>query len=163
METAKISGYTDSSILEVGLPTVPRQDYQKLPVLNVPRVSFIDVNVGYTSNQDDLLVTNTLAIRQKIRNVLATPVGSEYFEPTYGSLLPYRLMDPINSTTAWLLKTDTAMAIQQWLGRLIRVDMSRVVVAPIYGSPDSEGYEIVVPYSILETSEADSYQFKVLR
>lgn len=163
IKTTKMSGFVEADIVETGLPTLPLQDIEYLGVPHEPRVSFLDVNPHYTNNQEPLLLRDEAAIRQKIRNVLATPVGSSYFEPEYGSMLPYRIFDPITSASAWLLRSDTAIALNRWLGGLISVDMARVSVEVILGTPDSEGYEIYVPYTINRTAEATSYKFKVTR
>ena len=161
LQTAQLSGFTEADIIETGLPTLPFRDYTSRGTLRVTSSRIIDVNPYYQSNQDRLLLRDTDAIKQKIRNILSTPIGSEYFEPEYGSMIPYRIHDPINDGTAWILRTDTVIALQRWMGNLITVDMAKVKVALLYDTPDGEGYYIFIPYRINETNEYDELAVEV--
>lgn len=145
-------GYSDLPIITGGLTRVKK--------LNI---YYIDLNVNYTADQKGLIVYDTDAVKNQISNILATPLGSDDFEPTYGSNLPYRLYDPITASTAHLLYTDTISALKIWMGGRIIINQSAAFVRPIDNDPDSEGYEVRVPYQIAFNKVIAEYSAFVLR
>lgn len=144
--------YSDLPIITGGLARVTK--------LNI---YYIDVNVNYTVDQKGLIVYDTDAIKNQMSNVLATPIGSDHFEPTYGSNLPYRLYDPITAGTAFLIYSDTISALQKWMGNRILINQALAFVRPIDNDPDSEGYEIRMPYQILYNKVIAEFHSFVLR
>lgn len=65
-------------------------------------------------------------LRQSIRDILTTPVGSRVMRRDYGSRLP-RLVDaPLNDGTVLDLISATAVALARWEPR---VDVRRVLIA----------------------------------
>lgn len=136
--------------------------------LNIPRkvdVYFIDVNVDYKQNLKGLIVYDEDVVKMQIANIMATPLGSDHFEPTYGSNVPYRLMDPINAITGRLLYNDTIGALHTWMeltGR-IRIDRTNSDIIPIDNNPDNEGYQVTMYYTVLKTSVIASFRAFLLR
>ena len=124
---------------------------------------YIDINSEYSVNQKGLIVYDTDAIKNQISNILATPLGSDHFEPTFGSNLPYRLYDPITSGTAFLIYNDTIGAVSRWMGDRIAVNQALTIVRPMDNDPDSEGYEIRMPYQILFNKVIAEFSAFVLR
>lgn len=57
-------------------------------------------------------------IRQSIRDILTTPVGSRIMRRTYGSLLPELIDQPANPSNRLRLMAATVMAIIQWEPRI---------------------------------------------
>jgi len=57
-------------------------------------------------------------IRQSIRDILTTPVGSRVMRRDYGSLLPELIDQPSNPANRLRLMAATVMAIIQWEPRV---------------------------------------------
>jgi phage baseplate assembly protein W len=58
-------------------------------------------------------------IRQSIRDILLTPVGTRVMRRDYGSLVIDLLDHPLNNTTALQLYACVAMALAQWEPRVV--------------------------------------------
>lgn len=58
-------------------------------------------------------------IKQSIRDILLTPVGSRLMRRDYGSLVIDLLDHPLNNTTALQLYACVAMALAQWEPRVV--------------------------------------------
>lgn len=57
-------------------------------------------------------------LRQSIRDILTTPLGSRVMRPTYGSTL-YQLVDaPLNKSTVLAMYTATVVALRYWEPRI---------------------------------------------
>lgn len=69
-------------------------------------------------------------IRQSIRDILTTPVGSRIMRRPYGSLLPELIDQPANPANRLRLMAATVMAIVRWEPRIavnnvaVSLDMS---------------------------------------
>jgi phage baseplate assembly protein W len=115
-----------------------------------------DVNPDYALlNNNNILVEDDEALRKQIRHLLSTPIGTEDFEPTYGSNLPFRLMDPIGDLTAYLMETDVILAIRKWLGNKILLINPRIT--PYV---DSDFYLATLPYLKITDSTLKVYSFE---
>lgn len=57
-------------------------------------------------------------IRQSVRDILATPVGSRVMRRGYGSLLPELIDQPMHGATRLRLYAATVMALLQWEPRI---------------------------------------------
>lgn len=57
-------------------------------------------------------------IRQSIRDILTTPVGSRVMRRAYGSLLPELIDQPANPANRLRLMNATVMAIIKWEARV---------------------------------------------
>ncbi len=115
-------------------------------------VFYVDVNSGYKQNLKGLVIYDDDVVSQQVANIFATPLGSDPFEPTFGSNVPYRLFEPINDMTAFLLYADCISALIQWMqkpGRIL-VNTASSFVRPINNDPDTEGYEVKMVYSIVQ-------------
>lgn len=149
-----VAPHSDIPIVEGGLASVKKID-----------VYYIDINRAYKENLKGIILYDEDVINGEIANILATPLGSDQFEPTFGSNVPYRLMDPINDITAWLLYTDTIGALNTWMvqkGVITLVNPSSYIV-PIDGNPDREGYEINMVYRNNMTKVLTSFHSFILR
>lgn len=69
-------------------------------------------------------------IRQSIRDILTTPVGSRIMRRTYGSLLPDLIDQPANPANRLRLMNATVMAIVKWEPR---VSINNVSLDTTYG------------------------------
>lgn len=108
-----------------------------------------------------LILNDIDAIQAQMINILKTPIGSEYFMPDFGSNIYYRLGDPINMETSFLLEQDTVEALSKWMGGHIEVYLNSSYVTPIY---EEDAYDIAVAYSpIFTKADAGTLNFKVFR
>lgn len=57
-------------------------------------------------------------LRQSIRDILTTPIGTRVMRRTYGSRLPYLVDAPINRSTILDLYAATAEALEAWEPRI---------------------------------------------
>ena len=108
-------------------------------------VLYTDINNNFTLDKYDLVIVNIEAINNQIHNVLTTIIGSRVKEPTFGSMLPELLFDPLDDITAWLIETATWDALITWLGDRIELDLSQcsVVVNSV-----NQGYDATVVYRL---------------
>ena len=137
--------------------------------LNIPRkidIYYIDINVSFRyQDLQGLIVYDEDVVKRMVANILATPIGSDHFEPTFGSNIPYRLMDPISDKTSWLLYQDSIGALNTWLEerRIITLHKPACYVRPIDNNPDLEGYEIQMTYTIIKSSVVAQFNSFLLR
>lgn len=122
----------------------------------------LDINADYTLDDQQLVIEDEKAVRGQILNLLGTPLGTEDFLPTYGSNLPYRIMEGINDITAWLCTQDTIGAINAWMANRVRIIQPGSEVVPLdelYG----EGYGINLVYEIIQSRVMSNFNVQVLR
>lgn len=62
--------------------------------------------------------TDAEHIRQSIRDILTTPIGSRVMRRTYGSLIPSLIDQPGNAANRLRLMSATVMAIINWEPRV---------------------------------------------
>lgn len=126
------------------------------------KIKFRDVDCDYGLNRSHsaLLVDNNLAITNHIKNLLSTPIGTEDFEPGYGSNLPYRIMEPINIYSAFSIETDTIIAIIKWMSDRIRIVLSDSFVEPL---PSEDGYLIQISYINVNDETTGLFKQEVIR
>lgn len=67
-------------------------------------------------------------LRQSIRDILLTPLGSRLARREYGSLLPFLIDQPQNGLTRLKLMSATAAALRRWEPRL---RLTRVIISDI--------------------------------
>lgn len=63
-------------------------------------------------------ITDIEHIRQSVRDILTTPVGSRLMRRDYGSLLPELIDQPLNGATLLRAYAATVMALTRWEPRL---------------------------------------------
>jgi phage baseplate assembly protein W len=119
-----------------------------------------DINTNFQYTSSSLIVKGKSALDNQISNILSTPIGSDQFEPLYGSNLPFRLHDPINAFTASLIKQDSIEAINTWMFGVIDVDFNRSSVEEL---ATDEGYSIIITYSTDTLGITQSFQANILR
>lgn len=57
-------------------------------------------------------------IRQSVRDILTTPIGSRVMRREYGSLLPELVDQPLNNATLLRVYAAAAIAIMRWENRI---------------------------------------------
>lgn len=121
---------------------------------------YIDVNIDFDNAGDNILVVDSAAVRAKIMNVLGVILGEEPFEPTFGSLLPFRLFNPVNEDTAFRLEADVIGALMTQMASEITVYHGACRVAEL---PNGDGYSITVTYSPKNSRTVDTFAYRVMR
>lgn len=102
-----------------------------------------DLNGNWTQDENRLLVTENTAIKQKIQNVLFVLVGEEFFEPTFGSLVPLRLFEGVTDRIAFLLEGDTIGAVGTFMRDEVEVNHAQCSIEAL---SDDEGFKITLVY-----------------
>lgn len=125
----------------------------------------LDVNPGWqTFNTEPILIKRKAAVREQIFNLVSTVIGTEQFEPSFGSGLPNRVFELANSNgiggarMTSLLKEDIIDAVTQFMGGSVVVDHGESRVIPDYGN---EAFVITLEYYIIDAKVTDSYEFSV--
>lgn len=122
------------------------------------KLSYIGKGVAYpvTLQQGAYkTVTGTELIKGSITMILTTPVGSRYFNPSFGSRLNELLWEPNDLVLAASLRDFTADAISKWEKRIELRDVS--VVTSI------DAALIIIVYRIKNSNEFDSFVYPFVR
>lgn len=123
-------------------------------------VYFKDINNDFRRTSSALIVKGRSAIDGQLSNLLATPIGSEPFEPTYGSDLPLRIFEPIDRISAATIEQDTIRAVHRWMSSVITVSLANTFVIPL---ETEEGYRINLPYYYDHPGNMGMYEATLLR
>lgn len=92
-------------------------------------------------------------IRQSIKNILTTRIGSRVMRRDYGSLLPELIDHPTNPVNQLRLMAATVMAVTRWEPR---VKLTRVLF-----SVDAGGRAVVAMDAVLRTGRRTGHGFSV--
>lgn len=125
----------------------------------VKEIRFRDINPDFTLNNDDIILTEHKAVQAQMRHVLSTVLGSESFDPFFGSMFPLRLYEPISAITGYTLELDTYVAINRCMGGVVSV-YPNVSIVPL---TQEDGYQVDLPYIINAINSANVYSFEALR
>lgn len=68
--------------------------------------------------QTGLALEGLAHIRQSVRDILTTPLGSRVMRRDYGSLLPELIDQPLNDTTLLQAYSASVIAISRWEPRI---------------------------------------------
>ncbi|MBY6206888.1 GPW/gp25 family protein [Halomonas sp. DP3Y7-2] len=77
-------------------------------------------------------------IRQSVRDILTTPIGSRVMRREYGSLLPELIDAPLNDATLLQAYAATVMAIIRWEPRIQITAVRRSVSTGQHGAATIE-------------------------
>ncbi len=151
-------------------PTFVIKADSDLPIIQKPlkaptarSIYYSDVNSAIKQDGKALVLYDADAINKQINNILSTPLGTDDFEPTFGSLLPYRIHDNITDRTAWLIRNDTIEAIRLWMGNRITVDQTQSAVEVLGEEYDNDGYLVNVVYTINWSNVSARYSVALIR
>lgn len=157
MET---NSFFTKEVTALGEPTLPTATYIDLGPLPSSKLFFIDLNNGHPEDARGDILTEERALRAQCINILSTPLGSEPFEPEYGSLLPYRLFEPINQRTAWMIENDTIIALTRWMRGRLHIPREQCFVRPI---ENEDGYYIQLNAQVLRSRAVVEWNISVYR
>lgn len=119
--------------------------------------SDVNTQVGQDGLSD--LVYDYDSINNSIFNILGCPLGSRGWHPTFGSLLPFLIWEPVDATTALALKQSTIDAIKTWEPRVTLVP-GKSSVTPM---PEGTGYSVILTYQINLTNAINAISFNISR
>lgn len=95
-------------------------------------------------------------IRQSIRDILTTPIGSRVMRREYGSMLAELIDQPLNDATLLRAYAASVMAITRWEPRVRVLRVNRQVDASQHGRAlleidaqihDGQRFHVEVPYT----------------
>jgi phage baseplate assembly protein W len=97
-------------------------------------------------------------INQSIELILSTAYGERFFNPSFGSSLPYRLFDTIDENFGERILDDIVVAINRWEDRItIMEDQMRMVI-----NPDQNSINIVIPYIVKRNGKTSYFKKKII-
>jgi phage baseplate assembly protein W len=76
------------------------------------------MNYGGMNADSGRLIGDIEHIRQSVRDILITPVGSRVMRREYGSMLPDLIDQPLNGATLLRAYAATVMALVRWEPRI---------------------------------------------
>ncbi len=82
-------------------------------------------------------------LRQSIRDILTTPIGSRVMRRDYGSRLPYLIDAPMNRSTLMDLYVATAEAIDLWEPRISLQSVTAASASPGFVVLDLTGLHLL--------------------
>lgn len=156
-DKSKVLKFTTSQVSETPFRASHLETAQTRPIY------FSDVNGTYGQDTKGILVYDQDAVDRQINNILSTPLGSDDFEPTFGSLIAFRIMDNITSSTAWIIRNDTVEAVRKWMGDHIEINFPNTSVRVIDDEIDAEGYIIDMPYVLRYSRVLGHYTTAIVR
>ena len=86
------------------------------------KLFYKDVNMFVNTNLKGTTLTNLDVIQQSFYNILTTPIGSRYRQPTYGSFLPQTLQQQLSPDILYAAKGCALQAIARWEPRVIVIE-----------------------------------------
>ena len=122
-------------------------------------VYYSDVNSKFKKNKYSDIVTNSIAVRLAIDNVVRTEKGERMFQPEFGAGLRQFLFSPMTESTGFSILIAIVEAIEIWEPRVeIFFERSQVIPDPI-----NNLYNVEIHYRILDTDELDAYESIIAR
>ena len=114
---------------------------------------YSDINSGIETNNLPFLLYDNAAIFVQIGNVLETAIGSDPFEPEFGSELPLLINEQMSSKTAWRLETATFRALNRWMADRLTVLTAQARFTPMVDEQGGGYYDVYIPCIIKKTKE----------
>lgn len=93
-------------------------------------------------------VVNEQSIKQSLKTLILTDLGERFYAPTTGSKLKATLFDPVDPSTADLIRTTIIQCIQN---NEPRVNLIEVVVAD---DPDGNRYVVSIIFNLINIPDA---------
>jgi phage baseplate assembly protein W len=114
-------------------------------------VVYLDLNLNFGLNVNQITVTNTDAITVKLVNLLYTFLNSRPFEPEFGSLVPTLIFTGLapNAKQAYRIESAIYSAINKWMAGIISVSLGNINVIAV---ASQSAYFISIPYTIVATN-----------
>lgn len=113
--------------------------------------SDFNFDLEQTSEGDIEVLYNLDAIRQSIKNIILTPIGSrtKYQDPDFGCGVFGLLGEKMTSATEILLQEEIETALNNYEPRV------EVIEVTVEGNQDENTYEILIKYRVLAVNIED--------
>lgn len=127
--------------------------------MSITRVSkgFKDISLSFDMHpitKDILILTNEIAIKKSIKNIIQTIPSERFFNPLFGSQVRPTLFEFVDFGTASILKSYVEIAISNFESR---VDNVEVEVIPY---PNLNYFEIIIYFTIIgENTPKQTFTF----
>lgn len=127
------------------MPTIGTGELKKI-------FSDIDFKWRKLTSGDVSKVYDENAINQSLLSLFNTRRGERFFNPSYGSGLPFLLFEPFDSLTANLITEDIQDSVATWEPRILIKDLD------IDLDYDTQVYSITLAYEIKSTTQVGSFE-----
>jgi phage baseplate assembly protein W len=128
-------------------------DYNKPGYIAEPVAGNVYVDVSYTfihPATNDILVSSDIdAIKNSIKNIVLTPIGTRPFAPNFGTRVGNLLFELADGGTATLIKNEILEGITKYEKRV-----SNVVVA-VADNSDRNAYDITIGFTMIYGGTAE--------
>jgi phage baseplate assembly protein W len=114
--------------------------------------SDLDMKWRKLTSGDVYKVFDETAINQALLSLFSTFKGERYFNPTYGSRIPFLLFEPFDSLTAQLIVEDIQESVRVWEPRVEITDLD------IDMDFDKQVYNVTMVYRIKSTTETGLFE-----
>lgn len=118
-----------------------------LPSKDTQPTFISDIAVDYSTSSSLFIVKDIGVVENMFTNLFSTVRGERgcLFEPTFGSMIPYFLHEPVNDETAWRMETEIFESVRIWMDDYVRLITERVRVSV---QEDEASYKLYVPYLV---------------
>lgn len=130
--------------------------YNAIPA-SVP--TWIDVQARVGLDNVGALAYDVEAVRNSVKNILMTPIGTRPYEREYGSWLHHYLQEPLTLTTVESCRTSLIESIKRWEPR-IQIDTSKTVMELLRQDP---GFRLTLFYKIIVPETTDQLVLDIRR
>ena len=107
--------------------------------------------------QDLVLITNEVAVKRSVRNLLLTDPYERFFNPGLGSGIRQTLFENIGQDTEYILKEKITETINNYEPR------ARLISVTAKGFPDDNAYEVTVVFSVVNNISPITLDFVLRR
>lgn len=114
--------------------------------------SDVDFRWRKLTNGDLAKVYDMAAINQALLSLFNTTRGERFFNPRYGSRLPFLLFEPFDAMTAQLIVEDIQNSVRTWEPRIEITDLD------IDMNYDKQLYSITMVYKIKSITEIGIFE-----
>lgn len=114
--------------------------------------SDLDFRLRKLTSGDMSKVFDETAINQALLSLFNTIKGERFFNPTYGSSLPFLLFEPFDSLTAQTIVNDIQESVRVWEPRVKITDLD------IDLDHDKQIYSLTLVYKIKSTTEIGVFE-----
>ena len=116
------------------------------------KYSDLDFKLRKLTSGDISKVFDENAINQSLLSLFNTYKGERFFNPTYGSHLPFLLFEPFDALTARTITEDIQQSSSVWEPRIEITDLDLDL------DYDKQIYTITMVYKILSTTEIGVFE-----
>lgn len=119
---------------------------------DISKYSDLDFKLRKLTSGDISKVIDEAAINQSLLSLFNTYRGERFFNPTYGSRLPFLLFEPFDALTAQNIVDDIQQSTLVWEPRIEITDLD------IDLDYDKQIYTVTLVYKILSTTDIGVFE-----